>query len=185
MLITCCTALHLAALDCPKKQAQEIALLLLVAGANQAALSEDGKTPFAIATEVKNEHYLAAHNEFKSARTDKAVLARLTALKDNLNKNYCLQTNTKTRGTVERFDAKFTLPEFLFHDHTRTGNIPDELKIHEHQIRPLTSTGFTAMDGLEALNCLNFTVDQALVNKHRREHLLEMADPNFKPATVD
>lgn len=176
--------MHLAALDCPKKKAQEIATLLIVAGANQSALNEDGKTPHVIATEVNNEGYLAAYEEFKSARKDEAVLAKLSALKDDLNKNYCLQKNTKTRGTVEHFDAKFTLPEFLFHDHTRTGNIPDELRIHEHQIRPLTSTGFADMAGMEALHCLSFTTEQALVNKHRRERLLELADPDFQPASV-
>ena len=83
---------------------------------------------------------------------------------------------------MEHFEAKFNLPEFLFTDSFRTGNIPEELKIHEHQIRPLTSKAFSDMEGKEAIHALSFSMDQAQVNKHRRERLLEVADPNFKPA---
>lgn len=90
----------------------------------------------------------------------------------------------KTRGVVEPFEAKFTLPDFLFIDTARTGNIPDELTIHEHQIRPLAKAGFSQMDGLESISCLAFSKDQAQINKHRRERLLEHAEKDFRPAHV-
>jgi ankyrin repeat protein len=151
------TALHLAALDCPKRVTHEITTLLFLGGARSTATSEDKRTPVQIARETNNEEFLHAYNDFRGARDNPIALEKLTKLRDYLNKNYCFQTNTKTRGTVEHFEAKFTLPEFLFMDTARTGNIPEELQIHEHQIRPLTRTGFKEMEGREAINCLAFS----------------------------
>jgi hypothetical protein len=161
-----------------------VTTLLFLGGAKANALSEDKRTPLQIAKENNNEGFQQAFSDFKNARDNKMIHSRLTNLREHLNKNYCFQTNTKTRGTVEHFEAKFILPEFLFMDTARTGNIPDELHIHEHQIRPLTRTGFHEMEGLEAINCLSFTMDQALINKQRRERLLERAEADFKPAPV-
>lgn len=177
-------ALHLAALDCPKQRSYEVTTLLLLGGAKLSAISEDRRTPFQIAEASQNEGFLSAYTDFTNARDNPIILNKLKSLRDNLNKHYCFQTNTKTRGTVEHFEAKFTLPDFLFLDTDRTGNIPEELCIHEHQIRPLTRTGFTDMEGLEAISCLSFTMDQALINKHRRERLLELAEPDFKPSHI-
>ena len=158
-----------------------ITTILLIAGASKTVLSGDNKTALTIAQETGNEGFLSAYEDFRRVRDDKLVLAKLSALREDLNKNYCFQVNTKTRGTVEHFQAKFTLPDFLFHDTARTGNIPDDMRIHEHQIRPLTRSGFDEMEGMEALNCLAFSFDQANINKHRRERLMELGDPSFKP----
>jgi ankyrin repeat protein len=177
-------ALHLAALDCPKQRAYEVATLLFIGGARHTAVSEDRRTPVQIAKDVRNDEFLSAYADYKRARDDTVILQKLTKLRDHLNAKYCFQTNTKIRGTVEHFEAKFTLPDFLFMDTARTGNMPEELQIHEHQIRPLTKTGFNDMEGLEAINCLTFSVDQALINKHRRERLLEHAEKDFQPVHV-
>jgi hypothetical protein len=179
------TALHLAALDCPPKRAQQVTTLLLIAGANLNALSEDEKTPECIAEEKQNEGFLAAVSEFRNVHNDAALRSKWQALQDELNTNYCFQVNTKNRGMVEQFEAKFTLPNFLFTDQTRTGNMPEEMQIHEHQIRPLTATGFEDMDGLEAISCLSFSMEQALINKERRDRLMERFDPDFKPVVIE
>lgn len=160
-------------------------MLLLIAGASLSALCEESKTPEEIALEKKNEGFLNALEEFKNVRQDKALQQKWRALQDELNAHYCFQTNSKTRGNVEHFEAKFTLPDFLFTDQTRTGNMPDGLQIHEHQIRPLTATGYDDMDGLEAISCLSFSVEQAIINKERRDRLMERFDPNFKPVELE
>eukprot|EP01032_Pedospumella_encystans_P008508 gene8508-10093_t len=178
-------ALHLAALDCPPKRAQMVTMLLLIAGASLSARCEESKTPEEIAVEKKNEGFLTALEEFKNVRQDKALQQKWRALQDELNAHYCFQTNSKTRGSVEHFEAKFTLPNFLFTDETRTGNMPDGLQIHEHQIRPLTATGYDDMDGLEAISCLSFSMEQAIINKERRDRLMERFDPNFKPVELE
>jgi hypothetical protein len=174
-------ALHLAALDCPKKCARDIAILLFIAGANLTARGDDNKTPLELAQESKNEGFLAAYADFSMAREDQTILATLNDLRNDLNKKYCFQVNAKTRGSVEHFHAPFQLPDFLFTDTKRTGNIPEELLIHEHQIKPMAQTGLKDKIGLDSIHCLAFTLDQALINKQRRERLLEQSDPDFKP----
>ena len=176
--------MHLAALDCPERSVFEITTLLLLGGARHTVVGDDKRTPIQIAKDKNNTAFLSAYNDFRKARDDQDIFNKLTALRNQLNTDYCFQTNTKTRGTVEHFDAKFTLPDFLFLDTARTGNMPDDMQIHEHQIRPLTNTGFREMEGKEAINCLSFSVDQALINKHRRERLLEKAETDFKPVHV-
>mmetsp|Transcript_5 Transcript_5/g.9 ORF Transcript_5/g.9 Transcript_5/m.9 type:complete len:269 (-) Transcript_5:87-893(-) len=173
------TALHLAALDCPRESVYEITIILLVAGAALSVRCNEQKTAYTIALEFNNEGFLKAYDEFSRLRQDEELLNRFKSMRDDLNEKYCHQINTKVRGTVEQFETKFTLPEFLFEDTTRSGNIPPELKIHEHQIKPLAMTAFESMEGKDAIWCLTFSTDQAVVNKQRRERLLEISDPNL------
>jgi len=200
-------ALHLAALDSPKKTVQEVTAVLLLAGLDTAALSSDNKTALEMAENVKNEGFLSTYKEYHGMYSDETVMQKYEALKEDLNTRYCFQVNTKTRGdvashnslsfcsellsskryatgTVIPFEAKFPLPDFLF-EAGRTGNIPDELTIHEHQIKPLVQSGYHDMRRLEALACLNFTKQESLNNLQRREHLVELSrDESFTRVEV-
>ena len=162
----------------------EVTTILLVGGASTTALSGDNKTPFEIAEEAKNEGFISAYSDFIQSKEDNHKMMKITALKEELNKKYCIQKNTLTRAQVSAFDAKFELPDFLFTDTAKVGNIPIDLQIHEHLIKPLTKAGFDDMEGMEAISCLAFSKDQAMTNKHRRERLMELGDPNFRPVNL-
>lgn len=97
---------------------------------------------------------------------------------------YVVSSKRNATGKVIPFEAKFPLPNFLF-EAGRTGNIPDELTIHEHQIKPLVQSGYHDMRRLEALACLNFTKQESLSNLQRREHLVELShDETFTRVDV-
>lgn len=86
----------------------------------------------------------------------------------------------------------------------RVGYIPRELTIHEHQIRPLIEEGFDIQNinkhseeyqlvqqeikgmhipqssiTVQALRCLDFARDQAMVNRDRRKKLLTESAPEW------
>ena len=89
----------------------------------------------------------------------------------------------------------------------RVGYIPRELAIHEHQIRPLIEEGFDIQNinkhseeyqliqqeikggaesdipqtstTVQALRCLDFARDQAMVNRDRRKKLLTESAPDW------
>lgn len=98
-------ALHLAALDSPKKTVQEVTAVLLLAGLDTAALSSDSKNALEIAESVMNEGFLSTYKEYHGMFSDEAVMQKYEALKEDLNARYCFQVNTKTRGDVAPYSS--------------------------------------------------------------------------------
>lgn len=175
------TALHLAAMECPRRVAKECTMLLLLGGIDpMVRSSEEDQTAMQMARALNNGECLAAINEFKAARSNDEIKQKLISLRDGLIKKYRFQSNTMVAGKLGDIDAGFKFPEFLFEEE-RVGNVPNELAIHEHHIRPLVETGFYDMNGMEAMRCLEFSNEQAQVNKMRRDRLMASADPTFKP----
>lgn len=97
---TAIEALHLAALDAPKRTAKEVTGLLLLAGLDTSAPCAEGQSPADIALSEGNEDFLAACEEYRTMHSVETVLHHYEALKEDLNQHYCLQFNTKTRGLL-------------------------------------------------------------------------------------
>eukprot|EP01036_Dinobryon_divergens_P027499 gene27498-36283_t len=206
------TALHLAVLDAPTKHLQDIIRLLLIVGSDLSIESNSGMTAHAVALEQSNQVALDTFEEFQKAAADATIqdkyLEIINALREGSRKvQYNFQPDAKIyRRTVEKWDAEFSLPEFLF-ERERVGYIPRELTIHEHQIRPLIEEGFDIhninkhseefqliqqeINGIsegdtpqtsttvQALRCLDFARDQAMVNRDRRRKLLTESAPDW------
>lgn len=187
-LISCCLALHLAASECPRIRAKDITLLLLIVGTDISIRSAEGKTAHQMALESNNTAVLSAYEEFNNVRhgRDPVLKAKFQKQFTILKTDYTFQITTKTRPAADPKNIKqhFEIPDFLLEDQDHVGNIPDELVIHEHHIKPLASVGFKEMTGTEALQCLEFTREQAIANLHRREQVMKStgAHLNFKAA---
>lgn len=164
-------ALHLAVLDAPEKGLSDVLRHLLAVGANQNLQCNKGKTAFDIAMTNSNETALDIFAEFDSARDDHSLQSTyLSIVNDLRNKDkkvrYNYQEDAKIRQRlVEKWDAEFNLPEFLF-ERERIGFIPTGMKIHEHQIRPLAEGGFELQN----------------ISEYSNEYLLQEA---FKNASIE
>jgi hypothetical protein len=79
--------------------------------------------------------------------------------------------------------AQFEIPSFV-HEKQRTGYVPKGMEIHEQFITPLTNEGFN-LEGVPALNTLEYTKGQSLINQHRRELLVSRGNPEWKPLRLE
>lgn len=136
-------ALHLAAMDTPRSNAQEITLLLLVVGVDASIQSNKGETAYDIAVVKNNIPVLEAFREFNESQYDRELKTKLQDIVKTLRSSYTYQIKTKTRGVVMVSEIRqhFNVPEFLLEEQERYGNIPEGMTIHEHQIGPLTKIG--------------------------------------------
>lgn len=167
-------------MDCPTKHVKEIITLLLIAGSDQSLKSNSGKTAEEIARENNNEEALAGFFEYEEASDKTEIMSKFQDIAKDLHENYCYQDPSAYMTDVQPWDAKFHVPSFLF-ERQRAGLIPQGMKIHEHQIRPLIKEAVDEMAGPDALACLDFTRKQANMNKVRREILIQQSQPTWTP----
>ncbi len=176
------TALHLAGLDCPAQFCKEITTILLVAGLEPVeAKCVMGQSAEALALQERNEPFLEALEEFRARDKDEIIDSALKKLKQTLLEKYTFIHNPTMM--VEKWRANFKVPAFVFDDH-RVGEVPEGMHIHEHLIVPLIEEGYSLKTGVDALNCIDFALQQANINEKRRERLLE-ADQNSTWEAVD
>ena len=178
------TALHLAGLDCPPGVCKEITTILLVAGLEpEETRCHMGKSAEDLAQAEGNTPFLDALYEFRNRKepgnekNDKI----LDELKATLLERYTFIHNPTMM--IEKWKANFKVPAFVFEDH-RKGELPEGLRIHEHLIAPLIDEGFSLKTGVDALKCIDFAREQALINEDRRAVLLQ-ADPSSGWEPVD
>lgn len=178
----------MAACECPRIRAKEITLLLLIVGTDISIRSAEGKTAHQLALESGNTAVLSAYEEFNNVRhgKDPVLKAKFQKQFSILKTEYTFQVTTKTRPAADAKNIKqhFEIPDFLLEEQDHHGNIPEELIIHEHHIKPLAEVGFLDMTGSEALQCLQFTREQAIANLHRREQVMKSTatTTEFEPA---
>ena len=183
------TALHLAALDAPKWCAKELTRLLLIAGLDRSSLCNEGHTPEALAAANGNEASLAAFTEFDMRESNSSLSALHLDIVKTLQDKYTFihdptMNVEETSMTKGRHKTTFSVPEFLY-DKQRVGFIPEGMRIHENQIDPLRQEAFNSMKGIPALRALDFSVEQADINRKRREKLLLSGDVQGTWAPVD
>lgn len=178
------TALHLAALDSPKWCAKDLTRLLLIAGLDRTARCNEGYTPEDLAMKNSEPGSLEAFREFDMAESDPTLQAEYAAIKKTLLEKYTFIHNPTMN--VEVWKAKFPVPNFIF-DKQHVGALPDGMRIHEHMISPLREIGYTGVkDTIDALNMLDFSVEQADINIVRRAKLLSAGDVDgtWEPADL-
>ena len=177
------TALHLAALDAPKWCAKDITQLLLIAGLERTRRCNDGLTPEELAAASKNEASLEAFAAFDRQESDANIRAEHQKIRDVLLEKYTFIHNPTMNVDVEK-SFQFPAPDFLF-DKQRIGYVPPGMRIHENQIDPLRQEAFASMAGIPALRALDFSVQQADINRKRREQLLVKGDTEGTWVPVD
>jgi len=176
------TALHLAGLDCPPQSCKEITTILLVAGLDPVAVKcVMGRSAEDLALLERNEEFLSALSEFRDREKNPKIDAELNALKQTLFEKYTFIHNPTMMA--ERWEANFKVPAYVFGDH-HVGELPEGMHIHEHLIIPLIEEGYSLKTGVDALNCIDFAMQQANINEKRRERLLE-ADRKSSWTAVD
>jgi hypothetical protein len=165
--------------------ADEILFWLLLGDADVHALDQDGKSPLDYARENARDNFVEQMEQWEAikggrATDEDAVLKRKTALaRDELERLYAYHYDPLVMVSAE-LQANFPVPKFIFEEQ-RVGSMPKGMKIHEHQIKPLTDAGFDTMDDLvDSLHCLDFSKGQADVNMRRREALVKLQDGDWK-----
>ena len=73
---------------------------------------------------------------------------------------------------VEKWNANFIVPDFVYDETKRYGELPEGMIIHEQHIAPLVDEGYYSKGGVDALHCIEFAKEQAEANLRRREDLL-------------
>lgn len=180
------SAYHLACMDCPKWSQVDIITLLLICGIDTSIKDTDGKTGDDYAQ--NNDDALDAINKFNNAENDSSYMTKLQNIWEKLQDQYTFKTNDDVSWEVDpsletATKGKFPLPKYLFHKE-RVGYLPSGLKIYEHHIEPLAKSGYD-LRGQQAIHCIDFSREQAVVNQERREKLLLAADNTWKPLSID
>lgn len=174
------TALHLAAMDCPDYSVKEITFILMSMRVDVNIRCLLNKTAHELAIESNNTGFLEVYDRFlhciNSERDE--LDEEITQLHDQLAASYAFRPEATL--FVKPFKANFPVPKFLFKKE-RYGSIPYGLTVHEHQIEPLTETGFDLLRGTNSLHCIQFSLAQAEINEKRREKLVQTFDETFEP----
>ena len=164
------TALHMAAAETYEDVAEEITMLCLIVGMDQNAKDEDGYTPQELAVKERNVAALEAFKKFSEKDDDEKIFDRLMKTKQMLLDKYTFIHNPTMN--VEKWNANFIVPDFVFDESKRYGELPEGMTIHEQHIGPLVDEGYYSKGGVDALHCIEFAKDQAELNLRRREDLL-------------
>eukprot|EP01031_Cornospumella_fuschlensis_P025312 gene25311-30565_t len=178
------TALHLAAMDCPKAKVKDITTLLILTGADPRVADNRGRSAYSMAKECSNEGFLEAVQEYIDVRNGTKDASEMKDFFDGLVAKYRFFSSERPRQTDADFLASlpFQAPDFL-HLVERVGQLPPELSIHEHNIVPLAKHGFEQMKGVESLRCLKYAEEQAEANRQRREKLALAQEQDKKDST--
>lgn len=163
------TALHMCS-ECYEDTAEEITRLCLLVGMDQNAVDDDGNTPKELALKERNIACLRAYDEFAQKDKDESIFKRLMRIKQMLLDKYTFIHNPTMN--VEKWNANFIVPDFVFDETKRYGELPEGMIVHEQHIGPLIDEGYYAKGGVDALHCIEFAKDQAEANLRRREDLL-------------
>ena len=180
------SAYHLACMDCPKWSQSDIITLLLICGIDTSIKDVDGKIGDDYVQ--NNEEIVETIKKFNNAEHDPPYMRTLQNIWEKLQDQYTFKANEDISWEVDQSlqnttKNKFPLPKYLFHKE-RVGYLPSGLKIHEHHIEPLAKSGFD-LRGQQAIHCIEFSREQAIVNQDRREKLLLKADNSWKPLSVE
>ena len=202
------TALHLAALDSPSWSSKEITKLLLIAGLDRFSKCNEGYTPLDLARMNPCENSHLAFQEFEqylqiiqtkantnkastnNAATEEKLEREYTSIKKTLLDKYTFIHNPTMNVEKDKLwrEAKsFEIPSFIY-ESQHAGEIPDGMKIHEHQIQPLLIQGESLVkDTIESLKMLEFSLSQADINHARRAKLLSSGDNDgsWEPGRAD
>ena len=163
------TALHMCA-ECYEDVAEEITMLCLIVGMDQNAVDDDGNTPRELAMKERNIACLRAYDEFEMKDDDEKVFKKLMRIKQMLLDKYTFIHNPTMN--VEKWNANFIVPDFVYDETKRYGELPEGMIIHEQHIAPLVDEGYYSKGGVDALHCIEFAKEQAEANLRRREDLL-------------
>ena len=114
----------------------------------------------------KNIAALAAFKRFAEKDDDEKVFNQLMKIKQTLLDKYTFIHNPTMN--VEKWNANFIVPDFVFDETKRYGELPEGMTIHEQHIAPLVDEGYYSKGGVDALHCIEFAKDQAELNLRRR-----------------
>jgi hypothetical protein len=134
------TALHMAAAECYDDVAEEITTLCLIVGMDQTLRDEDGNTAHDLAVKEKNLGAMRAFDTFAKKDDDEAIYKRLMRIKENLLDKYTFIHNPSMN--VEKWNANFVVPDFVFDETKRYGELPEGMIIHEQHIGQLVDEGY-------------------------------------------
>jgi hypothetical protein len=142
--------------------------------------------------EVFAKRYGDSRSNKPTAVAPTTITSKYVQMLNELRDKYSYQEKARVRLSAQSplvpWESGFSLPPFLF-DHMRTGLLPickgvgkdgngeEQMRIHEQQILPLAEEGFFDLEGVEAIRCLSFAREQALLNKDRRARLVAESDP--------
>ena len=182
------TALHLHCQDC-LSWANETLVWLLAAGAIVNTKCKEGMTAEEFLVKANNQYGLEILRKFKALKDYHGngdpdldeFRQDIDRKRADLADNYAYEADASV--IVEPWDADFPVPAFIF-EPQRVGNLPIGLKVYEHHIKPLMEVGYNGGNDMskgDAIRCLNFTDEQAEINRARREGILKVADPNWIP----
>jgi hypothetical protein len=172
----------MAAMDTYPEYAEEITMLLLIAGLKQNEKDNDGFIPEELAIKAKNNESLLAFKKFNMRNEDSKIAKKIDEIKAVLSEKYTF-VHDPTMLT-EKWEADFIVPDFVFKD-DRTGELPVGMIIHEHHISPLIEEGYSMKTGVDALRTIDFAREQAEVNEQRRIELIQSAGTGTDWEPVD
>jgi hypothetical protein len=185
-------------------------LALLLAGADPKPTDKHGDTPYKLAKDNDNECFVSTFLKYVDARKGVSDFTPFKATLEKMKYQFVVQAMPagQTANTVTSMSshdsvlstlrkakknnpaltplqtAGFPVPEYLENTPPRIAEKPFELAVHEHNIAPLTSTGFNDLQGVDSLRCLSFATSQALLNAERRERLVRAANPNLEHVPI-
>jgi hypothetical protein len=182
------TALHLHCKE-PLAWADEILLWLLASGIDVDVKCNDGFLAEEFLMKSNNVNGIEVMRKYRAMKehtgggdAELDIFRQGVDMKRNdLIQNYAFEPDASV--IVEPWDADFPVPSFIF-EPQRVGNLPLGLKVYEHQIKPLMEIGYTGgndLSKIDSIRCLNFTDQQAEINRARRESILKVCDPNWVP----
>eukprot|EP01038_Epipyxis_sp_PR26KG_P014377 gene14377-19284_t len=136
----------------------------------RSAKEELKKLPKNKENDSKRKISVNSKQPIEEVKEEEEIILTLDQQREKLFNDHCVDITMRSRAGKLKTD--FPVPHFVF-EKQRTGYIPPELSIHEHHIKPLMETGYSAMKGTDALHCLRFSREQALLNEKRREDLVK------------
>lgn len=165
--------------------AEDILFWLLLGEADWTVQDQYNKSPMDYAKENGRTSYVELMEQWdavvhhgRNEGEDGALQRRIRDAKDELERLYAYHYDPLV--VVGEIKANFPVPSFIFEEQ-RVGSLPKGMKIHEHQIKPLTDAGFEQMtDLVDSLHCMDFSKGQADVNVKRREALVRLQDKDWK-----
>jgi len=179
------SALHLAAIDCPKSKCQQIVFVLLAMNVNTSLQCKEGKTAHDLALENNNTEFLATYSRFENSsdldNEDSKLRRDVQSLREALSTKYAFAKQCTLY--VKPFRTNFPMPKFIFSNELRNGSIPLECKLHEGQLKPLIETSFSNIRSTSnSIRALQFAIEEADTHAVRRMKLVNAQDPTFDPS---
>lgn len=172
------SALHISALDSPSWSCKETTFILLCIGVDKSLRCSENLTAYELAIRSENQEVIEVFRKFENP--DEAFLQNIENCRKDLAKNYAI--NHRLGFDLPPLNVPFPLPKPILTD-TRMGRYPDGMIIHEPHIKPLIYQGRDDHHISEALKTLDFSKEQAEINRERREKIQANGslDKSWKP----